>query len=53
MVTLGRETLGACGAIFAFFIEFGVSFSSDLRFRDDDEEMNFDLDFAAFAIASS
>jgi hypothetical protein len=53
MVTLGRVTLGTCGETFAFFIEFGVSFSSDLRFRDDDEEMNFDLGFAAFAVASS
>jgi hypothetical protein len=52
-VTLGRATLGACGETFAFFIEFGVSFSSDLRFRGDDEEMNFGLDFAAFAITSS
>jgi hypothetical protein len=52
MVTLGGATLSACGETFAFFIEFGVSFSSDLRFRDDDG-MNFDLGFAAFAIASS
>lgn len=42
------------GETFVFFIELGVSFSSDLRFRDDDDEdVCFDLALAGFAISSS
>ena len=54
IVTLGRVGLGADNDTFVFFIELGVSFSSDLRFRcDDDEDECFGLCFAAFAISSS
>jgi hypothetical protein len=51
MITLGRAAFGVCGETFVFFIELGVSFSSDLRFRC--EDVAFDLGFAASSVSSS